>query len=155
MKFFSLSILILLLFTIVSCNSNVVFDRYEKIPNSVWSEKDTVVLDVEIFDTLSLHDISINVRNTGDYRYSNLFLFMCLEGAGQKLTDTIDIMLADEKGKWLGTGVGGLWDSRFVIRKNTRFPHAGTYKFKLQQGMRDSELHDISDIGIRVEKSQK
>lgn len=155
MNYFRSILLIFVLFSIVSCKSDVVFDKYEKIKNSVWKESDTIVLVANITDTLSLHDIYINIRNTGDYRYSNLFLFMSLEGAGQKLTDTVDIVLADDKGKWIGNGVGGLWDSRYIIRKNTKFPHSGKYTFKLQQGMRDSELHDISDIGIRIEKSQK
>jgi gliding motility-associated lipoprotein GldH len=148
-------LLIFVLFTIVSCKTDVVFDKYEKIPKSIWKESDTIVLVADITDTVFLHDIYINVRNTGNYKYSNLFLFMSLEGDGKVLHDTIDIPLADDKGKWLGDGVGGLWDSRFIIRKNTKFPHSGKYTFKLQQGMRDSNLEEISDIGIRIEKSQK
>ncbi|OFY25053.1 MAG: hypothetical protein A2W98_07005 [Bacteroidetes bacterium GWF2_33_38] len=131
------------------------FEKYEKIPDMTWNKENIIKIEVNIDDTVSLHNVYINIRNTGQYKYSNLYIFMKAEGVSNSFEDTIDCILADDSGRWLGDGLGDLWDSQYLIRQNVRFPNAGKYTFHLQQGMRDDLLEDVSDVGISIEKSIK
>jgi len=62
-------------------------------------------------------------------------------------------MLTDNAGKWIGNKeIGGI-DNQILFKRNIRFPSAGTYLFKFEQGMRTDALEYINCIGLRVEKS--
>ena len=68
------------------------------------------------------------------------------------MTDTINFYLADQRGKWLGSGVGSVFEMPVLYQQSIRFPKAGNYRYELSHGMRDSVLIGINDIGLRVEK---
>ena len=63
-----------------------------------------------------------------------------------------ELILADERGKWLGDGLGDIWDNRILFKQNFRFPQAGIYKFDLQQAMRIPILPQVMDAGVRIER---
>jgi gliding motility-associated lipoprotein GldH len=67
--------------------------------------------------------------------------------------DTLEIMLAGKDGKWLGEGLGDIWDNRILFKKNVSFPLKGEYRFELTQAMRLDPLPGIMDVGMRVERS--
>jgi gliding motility-associated lipoprotein GldH len=67
----------------------------------------------------------------------------------------VKIGIADERGKWLGNGLGSRFDNSLLWQKNVRFPRTGVYTFEYEQGMRDEPLLGIDDIGLRIEKSLK
>jgi len=41
-----------------------------------------------------------------------------------------------------------------MFRANYMFPAKGVYHFSIEQNMRDNPLHEVSDVGLRVEKAQ-
>ena len=55
-----------------SCDRNVIFEKNVKLPENRWEQKNIIVLKIEIKDTLTPHNIYINVRNAGGYQFSNL-----------------------------------------------------------------------------------
>ena len=67
------------------------------------------------------------------------------------LTDTVELELADNKGKWKGSGIGNIWLNRMPILENVKLLETGSYSVKIIQGMRHDTLMAISDVGIRVE----
>jgi gliding motility-associated lipoprotein GldH len=73
---------------------------------------------------------------------------------GKFSTDTLECILADEKGKWLGKGLGDIYDNQIPFKRNVRFPQAGTYVFEIQQGMRSDNIPLIMDVGLRIEKAE-
>jgi gliding motility-associated lipoprotein GldH len=66
--------------------------------------------------------------------------------------DTVELTLADASGKWLGSGMGDIWDNRVLFKQSFRFPEKGTYQFALEQAMRVDPLPQVMDVGIRIEK---
>jgi gliding motility-associated lipoprotein GldH len=66
--------------------------------------------------------------------------------------DTIEVILADNRGKWLGSGLGDIWDLQQIYKENIRFAQQGRYTFEYQQAMRTEKLPFILDVGLRVEK---
>lgn len=136
-----------------SCDSSVVFEDNIKLPDNRWAQKNIVELSTDISDTITPHNIYINVRNAGGYQFSNLFIFFTTKiPSGKMERDTIEITLADASGKWLGEGLGDIWDNRQLFKSNFRFPEKGIYTFSLEQAMRVDPLPQIMDVGVRIEK---
>jgi gliding motility-associated lipoprotein GldH len=141
----------MLLFT--SCDPAGLFDKNAPINTEGWGVADKVPFVIEATDTLALFNFYINIRHTTDYKYRNIFLFMdTFFPDGSQSRDTIEIMLADVKGKWYGKGIGSLRSNQVLLRRGFSFPFKGHYKFRIEQGMREQELMGIKDVGIRIEK---
>ena len=137
-----------------ACDGNRIFEENQAIPNNVWEVDNVLKFDVAIQDTLMPTNFYINIRNSEGYPYSNLFLFVTtIFPNGNTTIDTLECVLADDKGKWLGSGMGDIYDNQIPFKKNVRFPISGTYTFEIQQGMRKDEIPLIMDAGMRIEKA--
>lgn len=140
---------------LASCNSSVVFEENVKITDYSWDMSNVITLEAEVTDTITPCNIYINVRNASGYQFSNLFLFLNTKTpAGQVARDTVELILADESGRWLGDGMGDIWDNRILFKQRFTFPRTGIYRFELQQAMRINPLPQIMDVGIRIEKAE-
>lgn len=138
----------------ISCNKNVVYTEYKKFENNEWYAKDKAVFEVDITDNNALNNISLMVRHADSYPYSNVFLFVTTTYPdGKILKDTMEVVLANSKGEWQGSGAGDIFDFKVPIKKNTRFPLVGKYKFEFEQGMRTDPLPLIMDFGLEIEKA--
>jgi gliding motility-associated lipoprotein GldH len=95
------------------------------------------------------------IRHSEAYAYNNIFLFVTTKYPdGKVLTDTMEVILANQKGEWLGSGMGDIYDFKVPIKKNIRFPLGGKYQFVFEQGMREDPLPMIMDLGFEIEKSK-
>jgi gliding motility-associated lipoprotein GldH len=149
-RFYRLLPLLLLLLT--SCDPGVVYDQFETMEDGTWSWTRPKEFKVDVTDTLSLNNIYLQVRHTVDYPMSNLYMFVYVKSpSGQMLKDTVNIVLAEPDGKWIGKGSGHLRELMLLYRKQTRFGEPGIYTFTLEQGMRNPKL-PVTDIGIRIER---
>ena len=149
-----LFLLLLIGYLLVSCDQDRVFEKNIKIPDGVWSFHDPVRFEVYIEDTVSMHNLYINIRNTSMYPMRNLYLFIeTTAPSGHTLTDTVEVILADDKGKWYGSGLGDIWDLSQLYKQNIRFAQKGKYSFRYEQAMRTENLPFILDVGLRIEKN--
>lgn len=143
---------------LAGCADNVVFQADAPIPNGAWDHAFRPEFAFDITDTLSKHDVYIDVRHTGDYPYSNLHLFVDLAGPGGRAKrDTVECILADPTGRWLGKGTGFVYASRHakvLYRLGNRFPASGRYTIRIEQAMRDNPLPAVIDVGVSVERSK-
>ena len=138
------------------CDRARVFDENKKIEKANWNQNDPLIFLVNINDTTSANNVYLNVRNAGMYPFSNLFLFINTHfPQGQIDRDTVELTLASPDGKWLGDGLGDIFDNRILFHRNVRFPQTGEYRFEIYQAMRVNPLPGIMDAGIRIEKSLK
>ena len=71
--------------------------------------------------------------------------------SGQQARDTVNLILAEPDGLWLGSGTGKHRELRLLYREKIRFSEPGTYTFTLEQAMRTSKL-PVSEAGIRIER---
>jgi gliding motility-associated lipoprotein GldH len=151
----SLKVLMFLVLLLASsCNRNVVFTEYHTFSNSEWHAKDKAVFHVEITDTKNLHNISLKVRHADSYPYSNLYMFVTTSYPdGMVKRDTMEVILANQKGEWMGSGAGDIFDIEVPIKKNVRFALAGKYEFSFEHAMRVDPLPMIMDFGFEIEKS--
>lgn len=138
-----------------SCDSRRVFEENREIADNAWDVNNKVVFEVDITDTLSQNNFYVNVRNADGYPYSNLYLFITTNFPdGHTRLDTMECILADDKGKWLGSGLGDIWDNQIPWRRGIRFPRAGKYTFTYQHAMRVDVLPLIMDVGLRIERAE-
>ncbi len=154
--FFPLIPLFAVTILITACDTKRYFEENKPIVNGGWKSEEKAHFNVQITDTLSAYDFFLNVRNSSDYTYSNLYLFLQTTNAvGKKAQDTIECQLADYTGKWLGSGLGSIKFNRFLIQKGVKFHQKGCYTFEIEQAMRVKVLKGIVDVGIRIEKEPK
>lgn len=145
----------LLLLILSGCDNKRVFEENQEVVKGLWNARQPLVFQATITDTVSPHNVFLNLRNAGTYPFSNIFLFIntTLPG-GQLDRDTVEIMLANPEGKWLGKGLGDIWDNQILFKQQVRFPRAGEYRFEITQAMRLDPLPGIMDGGIRIERAQ-
>jgi gliding motility-associated lipoprotein GldH len=153
---FSSTLLLMCALFFYSCDNARIFEQNQSIPESGWSSSSILKYDVEIKDPATAANFFINVRNADGYPYSNLYLFIKTTFPNGKLSnDTLECILADDKGKWLGTGMGDIYDNQIPFKRNVRFPVAGKYTFEIQHGMRTNIVPLIMDVGLRIEKAEQ
>lgn len=155
-KHFKIGFAFLTLITLFSCDNNKVYEEYIEVENAVWLKENIASFSFEATDTNRPHNLYVNVRNTGNYPYSNLYLFVTMQGPnGNLLRDTVNCILADNSGKWLGKGIGDLWDLQVPYIGGFKFAQKGEYTLSLEQAMRvENGLKGITDIGLRIEKAE-
>ena len=143
----------LLLFVLISCDENRIFDEYKSIPKANWLKNDIVEFEFTLDDTLSKNQVFIKIRNTVDYPFSNIYLFTKVNFPdGRILIDTLEYEMTDAQGMWLGNGVSGIKNNLLYYKKDVIFYDKGSYKFSVQQGMRTDSLVGIQNVGLRIEK---
>ena len=125
------------------------------VPNG-WSKDSIYTFDIPITETNRRYNVYVNIRNRGEYPYQNLWLYLSRTSPDkQVVSDTIECYLADKRGKWLGSGVGSVFDMPVLYEQNIQFKTSGVYHYKIVHGMRDNVLLGINDIGMRVEKADR
>ncbi len=145
---------ILLLAMIVvfgSCQLRTLLEETTAVPVTGWHQDSFISFSFPVEDTIGNYEISLIIRNDGRYEYSNLFLFINTTApGGQGIRDTVEIRMADERGKWLGRGIGGKYTMEVPFKTQVKFPQKGTYSIEVLQGMREEELEFVTDIGLRI-----
>ncbi|WP_378180604.1 gliding motility lipoprotein GldH [Aquimarina sp. SS2-1] len=155
LRFFSILFLII---GLVSCDDTRVFDEYKTVSDS-WEKDEKISFVLPELDSLQQYHLFINIRNTNDYKFSNLFLISEMEFPnGKIITDTLEYEMAKPNGEWLGTGFTDLKESKLWYKENVVFSEKGAYKVTLQHAMRKNgetfginSLEGITDIGFRIE----
>lgn len=149
-----ISALLMLLFSLTACGFQAVYDAQVNLEENKWFKDEAARFDVVISDTVSLCDFELNIRNNTDYRYSNLYLFLTTRFPNGDITrDTIECVLADKSGNWLGKGWGSVKENRIMLKSRLQFPFNGKYEFLVQQAMRADTLQGIVGVGLRISKT--
>jgi gliding motility-associated lipoprotein GldH len=151
------SMLFFVLLTLLpACQKKSVYSDYKALKGSKWHQDSILRFDMTVPDSTRIYNLSLNVRNEGRYPYSNLWLFVkIIPPKGQVINDTINLSLASPEGKWLGHGLGDLYDMKYPYKQATFFPTAGYYRFEVRQGMRTEGgiLKGIHDFGVTLDRS--
>lgn len=139
-----------------ACGPEVVLDEWTSFSDETWHMDSAVVVVWEPKDVEKPVFMSMYIRHLVDYPYNNLYLFRTIESTeGVEYADTVNIALADDLGRWNGDGMSTLKTLHIPIGKGAvRFRDDERYTLRIQQGMRDTVLSGIQDIGIKFEAAQ-
>ncbi|NRB84390.1 MAG: gliding motility lipoprotein GldH [Winogradskyella sp.] len=160
-----LPVLFFSLFLVISCDSKAVFDEYKSVPNQ-WHKDSVASFNFKAPDTTNSYNLYVNLRNTNDYKFSNLFLIVELNYPnGKAFKDTLEYKMAAPNGELLGSGFTDVKENKLWYRGYNspfKFAESGDYKVDIQHAMRKNGdvdgveiLEGITDIGFRVEHVQK
>jgi gliding motility-associated lipoprotein GldH len=133
---------------------DVTYSNYVKVGQAGWPKEKACQFNFDIQDTTAVYEVIVHVRNTGLYPYRNLWLFINGSNGDSFLNDTLEIMLADEYGRWTGKGLT-LYESSNTIFSDCLFPRSGGYAIEIRQGMRNDNLAGIQDIGLEINKKRR
>jgi gliding motility-associated lipoprotein GldH len=137
-----------------SCNKDVIYRKCIPLPGNIWEIKNPLNFDVPVSDTVNNYNIYITLRNSDNYDFNNLYLFIDIISPSKiSERDTMECILANSNGQWLGRGLGDIWDNKILFKQNVKFRKAGLYEFIITQAMRVDSLPMIMDAGISIEKS--
>ncbi len=146
----------------LSCESNLVFSETRAMDGQ-WGANEIVEFQLPQLDSLKRYNMFVNIRNTNDYPYSNIFLIVQMEFPhGKTLTDTLEYKMANPDGTWIGHGIGTVKENKLWYKENVQFFEEGIYTVSIGQAMRNNgdvegvtNLEGISDVGLSVEEATK
>ena len=153
----------MLVLTMCSCDSDQVFDKYESVEKR-WHQDSLKVFQFDAPDTIHAYNLFVNIRNTNDYAYNNLYLIVEMQYPNGKVTnDTLQYKMAAPDGTLLGKGFSGIKENKLWYKGHEqpfKFTEEGNYKVSVQQAMRkngnvngEQLLEGITDVGFRIEKT--
>ncbi len=146
-------------FLLVACDSNRVFDVYESVPNK-WHKDSVIRFKVNPPDSINPYNLFVNLRNTNDYKYNNLYLIVeMVFPHGRTIKDTLEYRMAEPSGKLLGKGFTDVKENKLWYKEQVVFKETGEYTVNIQHAMRENgkvngivALEGVTDIGFRIEK---
>ena len=153
------SVFLSLLFPVLllsGCGKNVIYTDSMTFPSEIWKLDKIAEFSPVISDTSASQNIYFTIRTGSSYPFRNIWLFVnTVSPSGKSITDTLQYMLADEKGKWFGKGFGDVRELNLPFRASVFFPEKGIYKFSIRHGMRIEDLKGVYDLGLRIERVKK
>ena len=143
------------LLLLVCCNTNTE-SSYSVFEEDSWHADSIITLSHSVVDTITKQNLYLKIRHTTDFEYQNIFLFVDF----QDKRDTIEVILSEKNGKWLGSGFGDVKEVEFCLAKEVIFNTKKASKVTVEQAMRYGEqpvitnLKGIIALGINIKKSE-
>lgn len=146
----------------ISCDSNRVYDQYQSLDAMEWHKDSIVRFQFEVYDSVEPHNLYINLRNTDEFEFNNIFLITKLQYPENRVViDTLEYEMTDVQGNWLGAGLTDIKENKLFYRENFVFPNTGIYEMFIEQAMRKrnqvdgiKKLNGVSDVGFRIETAR-
>jgi len=149
---------LLLVVLLFSCNSSEYF-TVSKTLDGFWHKDSIVEFSIEVNDTTQLYNCFINIHNTEDYKFDNLFLITSMQFPyGKVVVDTLEYEMAFKDGRLMGEGIGSLKYNKLWYKENVKFSEQGKYNISIRQATRKAgnvkpleELSGIEEVGFSYE----
>ncbi len=153
-------LMLFLMIVLVSCDQNLVDSQSFEFSNAKWPIDTAPIFEITPPDTLNSYDLFLNLRNSKEYAYSNLFLISEIKfPQGKIVTDTLEYKMATPQGNYLGSSRGSVVENKLWLKEGVRFRESGTYQLTVRHIMRDARsvkgmtyLNGVLDIGYSIEK---
>lgn len=144
----------------VGCMPSPYYQREEAIPQNAWNIQYKPDFKFDIADTTAHYNLFFIIRHTNAYAYSNIWMWIYVKQPGDKSFQKfrVNIPLAEASGKWLGRGMGEIYEQYMPIAfdgMDKFFKKPGTYEIRLEQNMRVNPLPEVLNVGLRIEKNNK
>ncbi len=143
---------------VTACDDTRVYEQITDFDQRQWVVTEKPQFEFLIDQVNVKYNLYGDVRNSVSYPYSRFFFtYYLLDSTGKEVQkDMITEHLFDPKtGKPHGkSGVGDLYDHRFLLLKEYQFKNKGKYTMVFEQFMRMDTLPGILAVGLRVEKNQ-
>jgi gliding motility-associated lipoprotein GldH len=137
---------------LASCANIDLYEKNVKMPKHSWNGSYKPEFKFIIKDTLATYQLFLVFRHTEKYNFNNIWINLYSQPPADTLHKArFELQLATNEKGWLGTGMDDIYEHRIALTEPQRFK-AGTYKFLLEQIMREDPLENVLNVGLRVEK---
>jgi gliding motility-associated lipoprotein GldH len=139
-----------------ACDESRIYEKNIDFASNDWYVDSVASFAIDISDPSIDYNLYVDVRNAVSYPFANLYIqYNLYDSTKKKLQGKLmRLPLFDKKtGKPFGDGLGDIFDHRFTLNKNYKFPYKGKYVAEVIQYMRQDPLPFIMSVGIRVEKA--
>lgn len=137
---------------LTGCSDPPYFHENRTFESLSWQADQPEVFTFQVNDTTQAFDFLLNLRHGDAYPFSNLYLFVQLDFPnGKRSIDTLECVLADQRGRWNGKKTGQLVDHRIMLNERRIFPMTGTYHLQIRHAMRVDPLPEIHDVGFTLD----
>lgn len=150
-----LGLFFFLLLLFGSCTEAPFYEKVYSFDNMEWLQEVKPEYNVEITDLEQEYDFTLSLRVTTDYPYNNLWVFMKTETPdGTTAREPFEIIISNPDGSWVGNKTGTIIETPLYFKKR-KLPQKGLYKFTLEQGITQSKVNEVLDLGFRIEKAKE
>lgn len=140
----------LLLFT--SCGKPPYYEKIYSFENRLWTQDVKLSYPVEITNIESEYNFTLSLRVSTDYKYNNLWVFLkTISPDGTEAREPFEIKITNPDGTWVGNRTGSVVETSLTFEKR-KLPLKGKYTFILEQGITNSTIDNVLDLGFKVEK---
>lgn len=152
------SLVLFFIILLSGCTYQEYFTVSETMPG-FWHKDSLVEFSFKVKDTAQVFNCYINIHNTQDYQFENLYLITSMQFPyGKVVVDTLEYKMAFKDGKLMGEGLGSLKYNKLWYKENVRFSESGSYTLKLRHAMRKAgeiepldKLQGIEEVGFSYE----
>lgn len=149
---------LLVIIIMSSCSSSGFFSVSKTTPG-YWHKDSIAEFSFEVKDTTQTFNCYINIHNTEDYKYDNLFLITSIQFPyGKVVVDTLEYEMAFKDGRLMGEGLGSLKYNKLWYKEKVQFSEPGKYNLKIRHAMRKAgevkpleKLEGVEEIGFSYE----
>ncbi len=154
--FTALTTLMLWLTLFTSCTQQELYFKYNKIENSNWYRDSLLnfTIDTIKVEQRGNYNLLLELTTTALYPYRDIHLRI-----HHNLTDTIfdsdtiQYNVADEYGRWLGTGVGSLRQLSLPYKSDVFIDTLRSYQIRITHILNDDPLKGVEKVGLRIIKT--
>ncbi len=151
----SKAVVLLSLAFLISCESAPTFEKSYVFENKEWKQDVKPSFTVDIKDASKDYDFVLTLRTTTEYKYSNLWVYMNTKTPnGEKAREPFEIKITNPDGSWIGKKTGTIVENSLNFKRR-KLPLKGKYTFILEQGITDSKIDQVLDIGLVVTEAKK
>ena len=143
------------LLLLASCNTSV-NSSYNVFKEDSWHTDSIITLNYGVVDSTTKYNLYLKVRHSTDFEYQNIFLFVNFK----EKTDTVEVVLSEKNGKWLGKGFGDIKEVEYCFAKNITLNSKQVSTIAVEHAMRYGEepeitrLKGIIALGLKIKKSE-
>ncbi|WKV10496.1 gliding motility lipoprotein GldH [Marivirga harenae] len=143
-----------LVFLLFSCTEERYYEDNHDFTDRIWNMEESAEFKFKI-DSIELpYQIKLNVRNTMDYSYRNLYVkYEILDSTTVIEEKLLNIDLFESKsGKPFGERQSEIYSHQLILEDSVYFADKGAFTIGLKQYMREKELEGVVSIGVRIEQ---
>ena len=145
---------ILVSLVVVSCGKSPMYSKTHEFQNGVWSSGAMPAFEFDAKDSTKAYDLSFLLRINNEYDFQNIWILMHTDKPdGSFSTDTVNLMLSDERGKWLGKKSGAVYSYQAMFGREHFFKPSGKYKIRMEHAVMETNLRGVLDLSLLVEES--
>lgn len=152
-KFIKYFFFFLLATCLYSCKQNEIYYKFEPILHNEWSKNKEICFELDSLNVnrIDKYNINIELSHNVNYAYQSLWLYIdqTLQDS-ISVRDTLECILTDENGVWLGSGNGPLRHISFSYKTDLALDTAIQSKVCISHAMQDVKLKGVEKIGLKI-----